>query len=573
LLPGRRPQLLAALVLGGIFAYPLLLGIPLLDPDEGLHASIAQEMVEGGDWLVPRLLGHAFWDKPILYFWVQAVSLRWLGMHEAAVRLPGLLFGLLGVWSTAWLGRELFNPRAGFLAGLCYATTVLPASLVQAAVHDVALVLWTNLALLALWKMQHRAHSFSRSKYMLAAGVVLGLSVLTKGLVGVALVGIAFGVYLLATGQLRWWHCVLGAGVLLVAAAVAAPWYLAMEVRNPGYLHYFFIQRHFQGYLSSAQWHGRQPWWYYLPVVLGGGLPWICYLPAAGLEHALRRFGPTAERSACSRGFLQGMALLWCWLVGGIVFFSLAKAKLVTYLWPVFPAVALLAAAVWERLLCDRLARLSRQAMALTLVTTSFIGPVALPAAMGVVEHKFGFRLGPVAYALGLPVAFSGWLVLYFWWRGRPWHSLSTAFVSLALHLAFVMTVVIPPLSRTVTAQPLAEFFNAQGTLPPRMVFVQGRVGSFVFYLHPALREQLRRRPPERKLLCELPSPLPKETVFIVPERYVAAFRKHPGGCPLCGCPMGWLWVFRSRSRPPDSPAAAVSTAQGPLSAGDARTK
>src|SRR5262249_34179025 len=85
--------------------------IPLVDPDEGLHASIAQEMAERGDWVVPRQLQEPFLDKPILYFWAIAASLKVFGNSEAAVRLPGLLFGMLGTITTvilAWrtLGRR-----------------------------------------------------------------------------------------------------------------------------------------------------------------------------------------------------------------------------------------------------------------------------------------------------------------------------------------------------------------------------------------------------------------------------------------------------------------------------------
>ena len=85
-----RPLALLAIVIAAVmFVFPLFVPFPLLDPDEGLHASIAQEMVERGDWITPRFLGQPFFDKPILYFWIQAVSLRLFGSNEAAVRLPG----------------------------------------------------------------------------------------------------------------------------------------------------------------------------------------------------------------------------------------------------------------------------------------------------------------------------------------------------------------------------------------------------------------------------------------------------------------------------------------------------
>ena len=89
----------------------------LVDPDEGLHASIAQEMVESGDWIVPHQLKEPFLDKPILYFWAIAASLKLFGMSEAAVRLPGLLFGMLGTLTTAAVAWRILDRRTGLIAG------------------------------------------------------------------------------------------------------------------------------------------------------------------------------------------------------------------------------------------------------------------------------------------------------------------------------------------------------------------------------------------------------------------------------------------------------------------------
>ena len=136
-----------------VFVYALLLPTPLLDPDECIHATISQEMVENNEWIVPRLRGEPFLDKPILFFWAQMLSLKMFGMTESAVRLPGLLFGLLGAITTGLLAGRLFGARAGWYAWLISMTMFLPLVLAQAAVHDVALVPWTNLALLCLWEM------------------------------------------------------------------------------------------------------------------------------------------------------------------------------------------------------------------------------------------------------------------------------------------------------------------------------------------------------------------------------------------------------------------------------------
>src|SRR6267142_5025111 len=111
---GSRSLLLVAIVacVVGIYVYPLALRTPLMDPDEGIHATIAQEMVERGDYVIPRYLGVPFRDKPILYSAAQAVSLRIFGMNEAAVRLPGVLFALLGCATTTLLARRMFDAES-----------------------------------------------------------------------------------------------------------------------------------------------------------------------------------------------------------------------------------------------------------------------------------------------------------------------------------------------------------------------------------------------------------------------------------------------------------------------------
>ena len=271
----RRGLVLLAVGLAAVvFVYPLLLAssIPLLDPDEGLHAAIAQEMVERGDWIVPRLQGKPFLDKPILYFWAEAASLKLFGMSEGAVRLPGLLLGMLGMAATGIAGGRMFGRAAGWLAAIFYASMVLPVALTQAAAHDVALVPWVAFATLLLWEAERASSPRKALAGTIAAGAFLGLALLTKGLVGVAMVAAAHGGGLLLTRRLRPAACLRGAAAAAVAVAVAAAWYIAVERRCPEYLQYYFLDRHFKGFVTATQPHGRMPWWYYLPILLGGGL-------------------------------------------------------------------------------------------------------------------------------------------------------------------------------------------------------------------------------------------------------------------------------------------------------------
>ena len=232
-------------------------------------------MVLRGDYVTPTFLGQPFLDKPILFFWAEAASLRLFGHNETAVRVPPLLFACLGMLAVALLGRSLFDEATGLVAGIVYATMLLPLGVSQVAVHDIGLVPFMCAAAYCLHSVVSAEPSvvsaFRRKLLLLsiAAGICLGLSILTKGLAGVVFAGIfaaCLAVYRPAA-TIR-----LGVALtiaVVVAALVAAPWYFAMEAAHPGYLHYYFVERHVQGYLTATQRHAGRPWWYYLPIVVG----------------------------------------------------------------------------------------------------------------------------------------------------------------------------------------------------------------------------------------------------------------------------------------------------------------
>lgn len=478
------PLMVAALV---VLAYPLLLPIPLFDPDEGLHASIAQEMVERGDWLVPRFQGQPFPDKPILFTWAQALSLKLFGMNEAAVRLPGMIFGLLAMATTGLLGWRMFGGRVGLLAAMFYMTLILPTILVQVPVHDVALIPWVNLAILAFWEAERAEARRTRVLATLAAGLVLGLACLTKGLVGAALVGVAYGSYLLVTRRLTGRIVVRGLLVLLIAGLVAMPWYLAMEARLPGYLRYFFVDRHLLGYVTATQRHGHSPWWFYLPLVLAGGLPWIAYL-AVGVrqwwrDHQKARFASRQE----------GELLCWCWLLACTLFLSLAHSKLVTYIWPVFPPIAILAAIPWSHLLEGRLPETARHDLSLIFRGSCLASPLVLPATMLVLQSPFHLNFTGFTWGAAILVAATAWIPAVLWATGRLRATLGSMPLIFSLQFAWLIWAVVPGIAREMTARDLAFHFNRLGSIPPQVMIVKERVGSVIFYLNPNLRNRLHK--------------------------------------------------------------------------------
>jgi 4-amino-4-deoxy-L-arabinose transferase-like glycosyltransferase len=540
--------ILAAVLAAIVFVLPLTVRFPLLDPDEGLHASISQEMVECGDWMMPHFLGKPFFDKPILYFWCQALSLRVFGMNEAAVRLPGLMFGLLGAITTGLIGRRMFGRTAGWVAGIFYGTMILPVALTQAASHDVALIPCINLAILLLWEWDRAQSNRTLACYVAATGFLLGLIVLIKGLTGVGLVLVTYVSYAIITRRLSIKICCGVLAMLVIAALVASTWYIPVEIKHPGFLYYYLIERHFLGFATATQIHGEAPWWYYLPIIIGGGLPWISYLPVTiGDFFARRKLStetvqkdqiryendvlPNYAGVKCphpnplpkGEGINGGaMALLFCWLIGCTVLLSVAHSKLVTYIWPVFPAVAVLAAVCWSELLDGALMEKARRSLLRTFFYSSLTGPIALPLALFVVHVVYGISFSWPVWIVSCLAGITPLIPLTFFNKQRWQAMLAASTLSTAVQFVIILTLVMPSVAETFTARELAEHFNRVGRIPVRLLVAEERLGSLVFYMDANLRSGLKENQ-LGILYYDKPTELPPGTIIALPEK--RAFR------------------------------------------------
>ncbi len=551
--------LIAVGVLCPLLAAP---SIPLVDPDEGLHASIAQEMVESGDWTVPRLLGEPFLDKPILYFWAIALSLKLFGMSEAAVRLPGLLFGALGTATTAAIAWRLFGRRTGLIAGLFYGSMIVPLALVQLPAHDVALVPWVNLALLCFWQSDRCNLERKSLGWAALAGVALGLAIMTKGLAGVALVGLTYGSYLIVARRLRFIHCLRAVIALTVAAVVGGSWFLALEHANPGYLRYYFFERHVLGFLTKSQPHGGAPWWYYAPIVIIGGLPWFAYMPAL-VQDAVARWRSKTPPVADDRGN-RPIVFAACWFIGCTLFLTVSKSKLVTYIWPVFPAVAILAAIVWARQIEGVLTEKARRMIATIVWSTCLMGPLSLPATIAVTQIALPTRISLLAWTVAVAVGLTSLLPLLAWRRGNMEWTLGLATTTVCCQLATVMFIVFPQVALALSGRDLAEYFNRTRELPPRIEVAQERVGSVIFYLAPDLRAQLQ---PGQVMNQDIDDPLPnpsrgaKELVAI-PERHLHTAVQDYNLAPLAYEQAGRFRLYRRSDMEPQALTCRVDDSQ-----------
>ena len=299
-------------------------------PDESRYAEIAREMLQTGDWVVPRLLGMHYFEKPVGGYWFNALSQALFGQNLFASRLPVAVATGLSALVVALLAQRMWgDARKTLVAAFIYLTFVLVSGMAVYITLDPQLALWLNLALLAF----HAATTTRDAHRRLAAWALLGgacgMAFLVKGFMGWLLPVLVAAPYMLwqrRLGELLRY----GPLAVLVAAAVAAPWALAVHRQAPDFWNFFFWNEHIRRFASAEAQH-HQPFWFYLPVLLLGCVPWVGLLPTA-LKRAW------AERGDPRVGFLL------IWLVFPLVFFCLARGKLATYLLPCFAPLALLLA-------------------------------------------------------------------------------------------------------------------------------------------------------------------------------------------------------------------------------------
>ncbi len=368
-----RPWLwiLAAILLGRLISMALY---PLVDTTEPRYADIARLMAETGDWITPWFEpGVPFWGKPPLSFWTEAASIRLFGLSELAVRLPSWFATIIMVILTWRYTRELEGIRPARLSALVFSTMALTYMSSGAVMTDPFLALGTTLSLVSFGMVIAGRHRYWR--WLFFGGLVIGL--LAKGPLALVLIGIPVTLWLIPKG--RWktqlspfpWLWGSVATVLL-----SVPWYIAAELKTPGFIDYFIVGEHFRRFLDPG-WAGdlygnahlepRGTIWIYW---LWASFPWGVLAAGLLIMGLLQRTRRGLMASAIAEPSLQFVLLC---ALAPMLFFSLAGNVLWTYILPSLPFSALLTARGIQALEGSRALR--RAVMPLALIV-----PVAILA-------------------------------------------------------------------------------------------------------------------------------------------------------------------------------------------------
>jgi 4-amino-4-deoxy-L-arabinose transferase-like glycosyltransferase len=335
---------------------------PLLDPDEGRYAEIPREMLVSGDWVTPRFDDLKYFEKPPLQYWATALAYRALGVSEGSSRLwsVGLAFACLAL-VFAWVARRYDRERA--LLALT-ALAVSPFFVVVGHINllDGAFTFWLTATVLCFTQAQCSAPaSAEERRWMLLCWAAAALAVLSKGIVVGVLAGATLILYTASERDARTWgrlHLLAGLPLFLL---LAAPWFVLVSVRNPSFPAFFFVHEHFARFLTTV--HQRvEPWWYFLPLLLLGVLPWVA---------SFARAVPRAWREAAAAGAppFRPLKFLLMFAAVTLVFFSASGSKLAPYILPMFPLLAAVTAAV----LPGDAARLARQAARIGAALVLFV--------------------------------------------------------------------------------------------------------------------------------------------------------------------------------------------------------
>jgi len=304
--------------------------MPLLEPDEARYAEIPREMIASGNYVTPHLNGVAYLEKPPLFYWGNALSIRLFGENEAAARLFTAAVSAAGILLTYWMGAALSGWRSGMYAAIVLSTSLYYYVIGRLNTLDMTLAIMLVLAIFPayLYLSERRA---SRG-YLDLSYAAAGLAFLTKGLVGVVFPPAVIVIWLVFSRRHREIGRAISPAGILIFLAIVLPWIVLVQRENPDFLWFFFVHEQFLRYTTTI--HQRyEPFWFFIPIVVGGFVPWVAFL---------RRI-VSAVRASTEK-FLSGdaTAFLLSWILFIFLFFSFSKSKLPTYMTPIFPPLAVL---------------------------------------------------------------------------------------------------------------------------------------------------------------------------------------------------------------------------------------
>ena len=307
------------------------LSYPLFEPDETRNAQLALNILDSGQWMALQLHGQHYWDKPPLMAWLTATSYQVFGVSEASTRIPCIAIMAACVFALLYFGKRLVGFRAAWISSMLMLLCCGMPFAGRYLTMDAALTLCATIVACCVY-----LGSFSgrfKKHWWIVAGFAAGIGLLAKGPVILVLSVPPILLFSWITGKrvVPTWKSNLYWA--LPCLLVAGPWFIGTFIGTPEFLHYFIWKHHVVRF--SAAFDHRQPFWFYIPIIL------LVMFPASQLFLPLLKFAGTRKPEIRAlRTKAHGYLILFAgWQ---ILFFSCAQSKLPTYIFPAIPAMCLL---------------------------------------------------------------------------------------------------------------------------------------------------------------------------------------------------------------------------------------
>ena len=320
-------------VIIGIFVllYILPLGIrPIIIPDESRYAEIPREMIASGDWVVPRLNGLRYFEKPVMGYWLNALSIKLFGENAFAARFPSAAAtGLSALMIFLLVRRFSGEITAATLAALIFLTSFIVYGIGTFNVLDSMLAMFVTASMTSFF-FAHNAEPSKKKKnvFLLLFGVFCGFAFLTKGFLAFAIPVVAIVPFMIWEGRFKELFIIPWLPII-AAVLVVIPWAVMVHFKAPDFWHFFVWIEHIKRFLSSEAQH-HESFWYYIYLFPAAALPWTFLFPAAILG-----VKKTGIKTSITRYAI-------CWFFFPFLFFSFSKGKILTYILPCFPPFAML---------------------------------------------------------------------------------------------------------------------------------------------------------------------------------------------------------------------------------------
>jgi 4-amino-4-deoxy-L-arabinose transferase-like glycosyltransferase len=304
--------------------------LPLLEPDEGRYAEIPREMLVRGDFVTPHLNGVVYLEKPPLFYWGNAASFALFGESEFSARLFTATASIAGVLLTYWMGAVLAGPRTGLFSAMVLSTSLYHYIVGRINTLDMTLGVTMILAIFPAFLYLSGKRQSRGFLFLSYAGAALAF--LAKGMIGFVFPAAILVFWMVLSRRHREIGKAISLPGLALFLAIALPWVLLVQRANPEFLWFFFVREHFLRFTTKMH-HHSEPFWFFVPIVIGGLLPWLAFARRAvrAAWDARESYLPAEERR-----------FLLCWVLFILLFFSFSGSKLVTYATPLFPPLAVL---------------------------------------------------------------------------------------------------------------------------------------------------------------------------------------------------------------------------------------